>query len=182
MKIYQSPLPDIYIIEPKVFQDERGYFFESFNEHDFESVLSNIQFVQDNEACSQYGVLRGLHYQIEPFTQSKLVRVVQGRVLDVAVDIRVNSLNFKKYCAIELSAENKKQLFIPKGFAHGYVVLSKRAVLLYKVDNYYSKDHERGIRYDDPNLQIDWRIESSAIKLSEKDTELLGLGKAELFM
>ncbi|MCJ7509164.1 MAG: dTDP-4-dehydrorhamnose 3,5-epimerase [candidate division Zixibacteria bacterium] len=181
MKIYQSTLQDVYIIEPEVFHDERGYFFESFNAHDFESTLSKIEFVQDNEACSQYGVVRGLHYQIEPFAQSKLVRVVEGCVLGVAVDIRVNSPNFKRYHAIELSAENKKQLFIPKGFAHGYVVLSESAVLLYKVDNYYSKDHERGICYDDLDLQIDWRIESSAIKISEKDAGLPDLKNAELF-
>jgi len=182
MKIYKSPLPDVYIIEPKIFHDERGYFFESYNAHDFESTLSKIEFVQDNEACSQYGVLRGLHYQIEPFAQSRLVRVVQGCVLDVAVDIRVNSPNFKRYHAIELSVENKKQLFIPKGFAHGYVVLSESAVLLYKVDHYYSRDHERGIRYDDLDLHIDWKIESKAVKLSEKDAGLPDLKNAELFI
>ena len=181
MKISQTAIPDVVLIEPKVFRDDRGYFFESYNEAGFKSVFSKLVFVQDNEACSEYGVVRGLHYQIEPFAQSKLVRVVQGCVLDVAVDIRKHSPHFGKYVAVELSGENKKQLFIPKGFAHGYVVLSEQAVFLYKVDQYYSREHERGIRYDDPDLQIDWRINPEEMKLSERDARLPRFKDAELF-
>jgi len=182
MKISRTAIPDVVLIEPDVFRDDRGYFFESYNAARFESALSKLVFVQDNEACSQYGVIRGLHYQIEPFAQSKLVRVIQGRVLDVAVDIRKHSPHFGKYVAEELSGENKKQLLIPKGFAHGYVVLSETAVFLYKVDNYYSKDHERGIRYNDPGLRIDWRLPKDDLKLSEKDLELPGFKDAEMFL
>lgn len=182
MKISRTAIPDVVLIEPDVFRDDRGYFFESYNAARFESALSKLVFVQDNEACSQYGVIRGLHYQVEPFAQSKLVRVIQGRVLDVAVDIRKHSPHFGKYVAEELSGENKKQLLIPKGFAHGYVVLSETAVFLYKVDNYYSKDHERGIRYNDPGLHIDWRLPKDDLKLSEKDLELPGFKDAEMFL
>ena len=169
MKFSRAEISDVIIIEPKVFSDERGYFFESFKQNELNEFLGyDVNFCQDNESKSSYGVLRGLHYQEPPFAQSKLVRVIQGSVLDVAVDIRQDSLTFGKHISIELSEENKKQLFIPKGFAHGFVVLSENAIFSYKVDNYYNGEFERGIAYNDPNIGINWKLKSNLI-ISERD-------------
>ena len=176
MKFSRAEIPDIIIIEPDVFTDERGYFFESFKQDELNDYLGyNINFYQDNESESSYGVLRGLHYQINPYAQSKLVRVIKGKVLDVSVDIRIGSPTFGKHLAVELSEENKKQLFIPKGFAHGFVVLSETAIFCYKVDNYYDKESDRGIAYNDPNLEINWKIKNEDMKISNKDITLPSL-------
>ena len=165
----KTHIDGVVIIEPKVFGDERGYFFESFSEEWFRENVCDTQFVQDNESKSKYGVLRGLHFQKTPFAQAKLVRVVKGRVLDVAVDIRKDSPTFGKHVAVELSEENKRQFFIPRGFAHGFVVLSDEAVFQYKCDNYYAPQSEGGIIWNDPELNIDWQIPEEDIILSEKD-------------
>ena len=169
MKVIDTEIEGLVILEPQVFGDDRGYFFESFSLKRFEEKVSKTVFVQDNESKSKYGVLRGLHYQLPPYTQAKLVRVVKGRVLDVAVDIRKGSPTFGKHVAVELSEENKLQFFLPKGFAHGFAVLSEEAVFQYKCDEYYAPDHEGAIRYDDPELGIDWRLPAEDIILSEKD-------------
>lgn len=171
MKIIASEIPDVKIIEPQVFGDSRGYFFESYRYEDFAVNIGPVHFVQENESFSTYRVLRGLHFQKPPMGQGKLVRIIRGEVLDVAVDIRCGSPWFAKHVAIKLSGENKKQLWIPPGFAHGYVVLSAEAIFAYKCDNYYSPAHEAGIRYDDPVLKIDWLLNKSQIKLSEKDSK-----------
>jgi len=172
MILTETGLKDLVVIEPKVFGDERGYFFESFNEKLFQQFVCPVHFIQDNESKSNCGVLRGLHIQKPPYTQAKLVRVVLGEVLDVAVDLRTDSLSFGKYYSIVLSAENKKQFFIPRGFAHGFVVLSETAIFQYKVDNVYSPKNEIGIIYNDIDLNIDWNVETSMLKLSGKDTQL----------
>ncbi len=169
MKVIETEIEGVFILEPQVFGDDRGYFFESFSLKHFEEKVSKTVFVQDNESKSKYGVLRGLHYQLPPYTQAKLVRVVKGRVLDVAVDIRKGSLTFGKYLAVELSEENKLQFFLPKGFAHGFAVLSEEAIFQYKCDEYYAPDYEGAICYDDPDLGIDWKLPSEDIILSEKD-------------
>jgi dTDP-4-dehydrorhamnose 3,5-epimerase len=170
MKITETKLSGCFIIEPDVFKDSRGYFFECFNQEKFNALIgSNINFVQDNESFSTKGVLRGLHYQTGIHTQAKLVRVVKGNVLDVAVDIREGSLTFGNHVAVELSSKNKKQLYIPRGFAHGFVVLSETAFFSYKCDNYYMKEAEAGIIYNDPTLQIDWRLHEQEILVSDKD-------------
>ncbi len=169
MPFTDTPIAGLKIFEPKVWEDERGYFFESYNENTFKEAGINAKFVQDNQARSVYGVLRGLHYQVAPFAQAKLVRVLEGKVLDVVVDIRENSPSYGQTFSIELSAENKKQLFIPRGFAHGYVVLSETAEFFYKCDNFYSKVHEGSILYNDPMLNIDWQIDLENAILSEKD-------------
>ena len=170
MKFSRAEISDVIMIEPKVFSDERGYFFESFKQNELNEFLGyDVNFCQDNESKSTYGVLRGLHYQEPPFSQAKLVRVTQGSVLDVAVDIRQDSPTFGKHIAIELNEENKKQLFIPRGFAHGFVVLSENAVFSYKVDNYYNREFDRGIAFDDPALEINWKLKKSDIKISDKD-------------
>ena len=169
MKVIDTEIEGLVILEPQVFGDDRGYFFESFSLKRFEEKVSKTVFVQDNESKSKYGVLRGLHYQLPPYTQAKLVRVVKGRVLDVAVDIRKGSPTFRKHVAVELSEENKLQFFLPKGFAHGFAVLSEEAVFQYKCDEYYAPDHEGAIRYDDPELGIDWKLPVEDIILSEKD-------------
>ena len=169
MKVIDTEIEGLVILEPQVFGDDRGYFFESFSLKRFEEKVSKTVFVQDNESKSKYGVLRGLHYQLPPYTQAKLVRVVKGRVLDVAVDIRKGSPTFGKHVAVELSEENKLQFFLPKGFAHGFAVLSEEAVFQYKCDEYYAPDHEGAIRYDDPELGIDWKLPVEDIILSEKD-------------
>lgn len=169
MEVNRTEINGLSIIKPKIFEDERGYFFESFSVREFEEKVCKTVFVQDNESKSQYGVLRGLHFQIPPFEQAKLVRVVKGRVLDVAVDIRKDSPTFTKYFSLELSEENKLQLFIPRGFAHGFAVLSSEVIFQYKCDNYYSPMHERAIRWNDPHLNIDWRLPAEEIILSEKD-------------
>ena len=169
MKVIETEIEGVFILEPRVFGDDRGYFFESFSLKHFEEKVSKMVFVQDNESKSKYGVLRGLHYQLPPYTQAKLVRVVKGRVLDVAVDIRKGSPTFGKYVAVELSEENKLQFFLPKGFAHGFAVLSEEAIFQYKCDEYYAPDYEGAICFDDPDLGIDWRLPLEDIILSEKD-------------
>ena len=170
MKFSKAEISDVIIIEPDVFSDERGYFFESFKQNELNEFLGyDVKFCQDNESKSSYGVLRGLHYQEPPFAQAKLVRVIQGSVLDVAVDIRKESPTFGKHISIELNDQNKKQLFIPKGFAHGFVVLSETAVFAYKVDNYFNKESDRGIAFDDPGLGIDWKICDKDLQISFKD-------------
>ena len=157
MKFNRAEISDVIIIEPEVFTDERGYFFESFKQNELNEFLGyDVMFCQENESKSTYGILRGLHYQESPFAQAKLVRVIQGSVLDVAVDIRKDSPTFGKHIAIELNDQNKKQIFIPRGFAHGFVVLSETAVFAYKVDNYYNKESDRGIAFDDPELGVNW--------------------------
>ena len=170
MKFTKTEIPEVIIFEPKIHADERGYFMESFKKESFEKFIGySVDFCQDNEAKSTKGVLRGLHYQLPPFAQSKLVRVIKGSVLDVAVDIRKDSKTFGSYVAVELNETNKKQLFVPKGFAHGYVVLSEEAIFAYKVDNYYHKASERGILFNDKTLQIDWRFPMAEVLISEKD-------------
>ena len=169
MNKIETAISGVFIVEPKVFGDPRGYFFESFAEEWFRQNIADIHFVQDNESRSTYGVLRGLHFQKPPFAQAKLVRVVLGRVLDVAVDIRPHSPTFGQYVAVELSEENKLQFFLPRGFAHGFVVLSNEAVFQYKCDNYYAPQAEGGILWNDPTLNIDWQIPPESILLSEKD-------------
>ena len=169
MHLIQTEIPEIVIIEPIIFDDERGYFFESFSEKWFRENVRDTHFVQDNESKSRRGVLRGLHFQKPPYSQSKLIRVIKGRVLDVAVDIRYGSPTFGKHVAIELSEDNKQQLFIPRGFAHGFSVLSDEVVFQYKCDNYYTPQSEGGIAFDDPALNIDWRLTESEIVLSKKD-------------
>lgn len=155
MKVIKTSISDVVILEPRVFGDERGYFFESFSQREFNEQVAEVTFVQDNESKSSYGVVRGLHYQLPPYTQAKLVRVVEGEVLDVVVDLRKNSATFGKHVAVVLSGENKRQFFIPKGFAHGFAVLSPQAVFQYKCDNYYAPQYESGIQFDDPALGID---------------------------
>ena len=172
MPFIDTPLDGLKVFIPKVWEDERGYFFESFNQNLFEQGGVIATFVQDNQARSSFGVLRGLHYQMEPYAQAKLVRVLHGKVLDIAVDIREDSPTYGQSYSLLLNAENKRQLFIPRGFAHGYVVLSETAEFFYKCDNYYSKEHEGGIRFDDPTLNIDWEINRQDMILSEKDKVL----------
>lgn len=181
MNVIQTSIPEVLIIEPKVFYDARGYFMESFSERIFEEKVFSTRFVQDNESKSSYGVLRGLHYQLPPFAQSKLVRVLQGSVLDVAVDIRKGSPTFGKYVATELTDSNKLMMLIPRGFAHGFVVLSEECIFQYKCDSYYSPSHEGTIRWDDPSINIDWRIPQKEIFLSDKDKQHPSLMDAKLF-
>lgn len=172
MKFIRTNISDVIIIEPTVHGDERGYFVETFRQDKLEEFLGyKINFCQNNESKSSKGVLRGLHYQLPPHAQTKLVQVISGRVLDVAVDIRKNSPTFGQYVAIELSAENKKQLLIPRGFAHGFVVLENDTIFAYKVDNYYSPENDRGIAFNDEDLNINWILEHSELKLSDKDTK-----------
>ena len=173
MQITTCKIKDILLIEPNVFEDDRGYFFESFNAKTFLELTGNqTQFVQDNESKSGYGTLRGIHFQYPPFTQAKLVRAVSGKILDVAVDLRKESPTFGQWYSVVLSAENKKQLFVPRGFGHGFVVLSNTAVFSYKVDNYYSREHDSGIKWDDNSLNIEWQTSKSEVILSEKDENL----------
>ncbi|MDZ7761340.1 MAG: dTDP-4-dehydrorhamnose 3,5-epimerase [Desulfovermiculus sp.] len=181
MKFVSTDIPDVIIIEPRVFGDQRGYFMESFRHDMLASQVPGVEFIQDNESLSTRGVLRGLHYQVPPFAQAKLVRAVTGRVLDVAVDIRKESPAFGHHVAVELSGTNKRQLFIPRGFAHGLVVLSEQAVFQYKVDNPYSPEHERGITFDDPDLGIDWGLPKEELILSDKDRDNPLLRDAEVF-
>lgn len=172
MKLTTTDIEGIVILEPQVFNDERGYFFEAFNEARFAELVGvNTRFVQDNESRSKEGVVRGLHFQLPPYAQSKLVRVVRGAVLDVAVDIRRGSPTYGRYVAVELSEENRRQLFIPRGFAHGFSVLRGDAVLEYKCDNLYNRESEGAIRWDDPTLAIDWRIDPASVIVSEKDRQ-----------
>ncbi len=181
MQFIKTAIDGVWIIEPKVFADERGYFMESFKQKMFEEHIGKIEFVQDNESKSTRGVLRGLHYQLPPFAQSKLVRVISGSVLDVAVDIRKASSTFGKYVAVELTSENKRQLFIPHGFAHGFLVKSPEAIFAYKVDNVYSPQCERGIRFNDSTIAIDWGMAESELLLSDKDKNAKLLSEAEVF-
>ncbi len=170
MKFTRTEIPDVVIVDPKVHGDERGYFVETFRADKLEAFLGyQINFCQDNESKSTKGVLRGLHYQLHPAAQTKLVRVIHGSVLDVAVDIRIGSPTFGKHVAVELSAENKRQLLVPRGFAHGFVVLEEDTIFAYKVDNYYSPENDRGIAFDDPELNIDWQLPNRELKLSQKD-------------
>ena len=170
MEVIKTSIEGVLILEPKVFGDHRGYFFESFSERDFNAQVREVKFVQDNESKSSYGVLRGLHFQKTPHAQSKLVRVVKGAVLDVAVDIRKGSPTFGKHVAVELTEDNHRQLFVPRGFAHGFVVLSDEVVFQYKCDDFYAPECEGAIAWDDPDLGIDWRVPADKIILSAKDT------------
>jgi dTDP-4-dehydrorhamnose 3,5-epimerase len=176
----QTPFSGLYLIKPKVFGDARGYFFESFQLAAFEKNIGKVEFVQDNESKSGYGVLRGLHFQKPPYPQAKLVRCISGSIMDVVVDLRKDSPTFKKHYSVELSADNKFQLFIPRGFAHGFVVLNDEAIFSYKVDNLYAPTHDGGIRYNDPELAIDWKLPKEAIKLSLKDQELPLVAQLEM--
>ncbi len=169
MEVIKTELEGVVILEPRLFKDDRGYFFESFSQREFDEKVRPVKFVQDNESKSVYGVLRGLHFQKPPFAQSKLVRVIQGAVLDVAVDIRVGSPTYGKHVAVELTAENHRQLFIPRGFAHGFSVLTDEVVFQYKCDNFYAPQSEGAIAWNDPALGIDWRIPEASVILSEKD-------------
>ena len=178
MEVIKTAIEGLVIIEPKVFKDARGYFFESFSQREFEEKVRKVNFVQDNESMSSYGVMRGLHFQRPPFTQSKLVRCTKGKVLDVAVDIRKGSPTYGQHVAVELSAENHRQLFIPRGFAHGFAVLSEEAIFQYKCDNYYAPDCEGGIAWDDPALGIDWQLPAADIILSAKDADRCTLADA----
>jgi len=172
MKFTKQEIPDVIVVEPQVHGDSRGYFVETFRQDLFEAAVGhNVNFVQDNESKSSKGVLRGLHFQLAPYAQSKLVRVISGSVLDVAVDIRQGSKTFGQHVAVELTAENKKQMFVPRGFAHGFVVLSESATFAYKVDNYYSPECDRGLAFDDPELNIDWQLPTEKLQLSAKDTQ-----------
>ena len=171
MNVIKTALEGVVIIEPRVFADAHGYFFESFSQQRFAEQVCDVRFVQDNESKSSYGVLRGLHFQKPPHTQAKLVRVVKGAVLDVAVDLRKASPTFGKYAAVELTEDNKRQFFIPHGFAHGFVVLSPEAIFQYKCDAYYASTSEGSLRWDDPTIAIDWHIPHSDIILSEKDKD-----------
>lgn len=172
MPFIETEFKELMIFEPRVFADSRGYFFESFNKQSFTAAGINNEFVQDNESRSQRGVLRGLHYQLNPMAQSKLIRVVEGEVLDVVVDIRVGSPTYGRSFSLLVSAENKKQLFIPRGFAHGFVVLSDTCIFQYKCDNYYSKESEGGIHFNDPQLNIDWGFDVNNAVVSDKDKVL----------
>ena len=173
MKVTEAKLKGCFIIEPTVFKDSRGYFFESFNEQNFEKLTGqNGHFVQDNQSTSTYGVIRGLHFQTGDFAQAKLVRVLEGKVLDVAVDIRPDSETYGEWVSVELSKENNLQLYVPRGFAHGFSVLSERAVFAYKCDNVYNKESEGGLRYDDPTLNINWGIPADKMNVSDKDVIL----------
>lgn len=169
MQVIKTPIPNLVVIEPRLFVDERGYFFESFSEKKFREQVADIHFVQDNESRSTYGVVRGLHFQAPPYAQSKLVRVIVGAVLDVAVDIRKGSPTYGQHFSVELTADNHRQLFLPRGFAHGFSVLSEEVVFQYKCDNFYAPEAEGAIAWNDPALNIDWRIPASEVVLSAKD-------------
>lgn len=179
MEIKKTRIPGVVIIEPRLFKDDRGYFFESFSERDFNTQVREIHFVQDNESKSSYGVLRGLHFQKPPYAQSKLVRVIKGAVLDVAVDIRKGSPTFGQHVAVELTEENHRQFFIPRGFAHGFSVLTDEVIFQYKCDNFYAPQSEGALAWDDPELGIDWKIPTDKVILSEKDKHHPRLKDAE---
>lgn len=181
MDYIKTAIDGVYIIEPRVFKDDRGYFFESWKQSDFEENIGKTNFIQDNESKSSYGVLRGLHYQKGEYSQAKLVRVIKGRVLDVAVDLRKSSPTFGKHVAVELSEDNKRQFFIPRGFAHGFLVLSQEAIFTYKVDNVYAPQHEASIRFNDPDLGIEWPIDANEVLTSEKDLKGNLFKDAEIF-
>jgi dTDP-4-dehydrorhamnose 3,5-epimerase len=179
MKIIKTEIPDLLVIEPKVFDDERGYFFESYNEKKFRDTGLNFNFVQDNESKSTYGVIRGLHYQLAPYSQAKLIRVITGKIYDVVVDLRVNSPTYGQWLGFEISAENRRQILIPRGFAHGFSVLSDYTIFLYKCDNLYHPEADRGIYYADPELNIDWKIDPAVAIISGKDMIHPPFGKSE---
>ena len=180
MKFVPQSIPEVVLIKPTVHGDNRGYFMESFRRDLFEEAIGyKVNFIQDNESKSTKGVLRGLHYQLPPYAQAKLVRVIEGSVLDVAVDIRKSSATFGQYVTAELTAENKHQLFVPHGFAHGFVVLSDNATFAYKVDNYYAPEHDRGIAFDDNDLEIDWQLPLELLQLSDKDKSHPALANAK---
>jgi dTDP-4-dehydrorhamnose 3,5-epimerase len=181
MEYIKTEIEGVYIIEPKVFNDARGYFMEAWKQQEFNEHVGKVDFIQDNESKSSFGVLRGLHYQKGDLSQSKLVRVIKGKVLDVAVDIRKSSPTFGKYVMVELSEENKRQFFIPRGFAHGFLVLSEEAIFTYKVDNPYAPQAEAGIRWNDPDLAIEWPIDFSEVQTSEKDLKQPLFKDAEVF-
>ena len=181
MEYRKTEIEGVFVIEPRVFGDERGYFFEAWKQQEFEENVGKVNFMQDNESKSVRGVLRGLHYQKGEFSQAKLVRVISGRVLDVAVDLRKSSPTFGKYVAVELSDENKRQFFIPRGFAHGFLVLSDEAVFTYKVDNPYAPQAEASILWNDPTLAIDWQVSPENLILSQKDREATPFAEAEYF-
>jgi len=181
MTATETKLKGCFVLEPKVFNDTRGYFFESFNQNKFSELIGQqVKFVQDNESFSTKGVLRGLHYQTGKYAQAKLVRIIKGTVLDVVVDMRKDSPTFTEHFSIELSEDNKKQLFVPRGFAHGFIVLSDKAIFSYKCDNFYNKASEQGLRYDDPALGIDWKLSFSEFIVSEKDLVLPTLSNISL--
>lgn len=179
MNIIETEIEGVVILEPRIFKDDRGYFYESFSQREFEEKVCQTTFVQDNQSMSVYGVVRGLHFQKPPYCQSKLVRCIKGAVLDVAVDIRKGSPTFGKYVAVELTEENHRQFFIPRGFAHGFAVLSDEAVFLYKCDNYYNKESEGAIAWNDEQIAVDWRLPSEKVILSEKDKLSKPLAEAE---
>ncbi len=181
MNYIQTEIDGVWVIEPKVFQDARGYFMEAFKEEEFRTHVGDVHFVQDNESRSSFGVLRGLHFQKGEFSQAKLVRVIKGRVLDVAVDLRRQSPTFGRYVSVELSEENKRQFFIPRGFAHGFLVLSEDAIFTYKVDNAYAPHAEASIRYDDETIGIDWPVAADQLLLSPKDEQALAFKDVEYF-
>lgn len=179
MEVIKTNIEGVVIIEPRIFRDDRGYFFESFSQRDFQEKVCNTVFVQDNESKSSYGVLRGLHFQKAPYAQSKLVRVIKGAVLDVAVDIRKGSPTFGQHVAVELTEDNHRQFFIPRGFAHGFSVLTDEVIFQYKCDNFYAPQSEGALAWDDPDLGIDWRIPTDKVLLSEKDCHHSRLRDAE---
>lgn len=181
MEYEETNIKGVWILTPKVFNDNRGYFFEAWKKSDFETHVGKVDFIQDNESKSSYGVLRGLHYQKGEFSQAKLVRVIKGKVLDVAVDLRQSSPTFGKYVMVELSEDNKRQLFIPRGFAHGFLVLSQEAVFTYKVDNIYAPAHEASIRWNDPQIGINWPIDQKDVVTSPKDLEGKDFKNADFF-
>ena len=181
MNYIQTEINGVWLIEPKVFSDARGYFMEAFKEEEFRKNIGDVHFIQDNESKSSYGVLRGLHYQKGKCSQAKLVRVIRGKVLDVAVDLRQSSPTFGKHVSVELSDENKRQFFIPRGFAHGFLVLSEEAIFTYKVDNAYAPQAEASIRFDDAKLAIDWPIAKEQLLLSEKDSRAVDFDNAIYF-
>ena len=179
MEVIKTEIEGVVIIEPRIFKDERGYFYESFSQREFEEKVCRTTFVQDNQSKSSYGVLRGLHFQKPPYCQSKLVRCIKGAVLDVAVDIRKGSPTFGKYVAVELTEDNHRQFFVPRGFAHGFAVLSDEAVFQYKCDNFYNKESEGSVAWNDPQLGIDWRIPFDKVLLSEKDKLSKNIAEAD---
>ncbi|MBR3612357.1 MAG: dTDP-4-dehydrorhamnose 3,5-epimerase [Bacteroidaceae bacterium] len=179
MEIIKTEIEGVVIIEPRIFHDDRGYFYESFSQREFEEKVCKTVFVQDNQSKSSYGVLRGLHFQKAPYSQSKLVRCIKGAVLDVAVDIRKGSPTFGKYVAVELTEDNHRQFFVPRGFAHGFAVLSDEAVFQYKCDNFYNKDSEGSVAWNDESLAIDWKIDMDKVVLSEKDKNSKPLAQAD---
>jgi len=181
MEFKKTKIEGVYVIEPRVFNDSRGYFFEAWKQEEFDANIGHVTFVQDNESKSSYGVLRGLHFQKGEFSQAKLVRVIKGKVLDVAVDIRKSSPTFGQHVAVELSEENKREFFIPRGFAHGFLVLSDEAIFTYKVDNPYAPEAEAGIRWNDPDIGIEWPIDLNLVQTSEKDLKQPFLRDAEVF-